>query len=171
MKRIFYSFLFLFSVPLIISQNCGLNPPRDPTDCFNYQANGTDCCFLFNDDDSLCLEIQSPNQFSPQSSYTFNNTKYHINCNVPDFYGQIGTVCGVPNPQNSTQCIDGSSTSNNCCYYDNATLSYCFWLGESYTNEIIFLTSSNNTNVICYSELLNLNIYKIVLILAFLFIF
>ena len=117
MKRIFYNFLFLFSLPLFISQFCGLNPPRDETDCFNYQSNGTDCCYLYNKNQTYCLEIQSPNELSPESSYIFNNTQFQINCNITNFLGQIGTTCGVRNPQNSTQCSDGSTSSNYCCYY------------------------------------------------------
>ena len=171
MKRILNMFHFLFSLHLITSQFCGLNPPRDQTDCFNYQFNGTDCCYLYNENESLCLKIQSPDQILPGSSYTFNNTQFQINCNTTSFLGQIGTPCGVSNPQNSTQCSNASTSSNNCCYYNNAITSYCFWLGQEFSNEIYFLSSLNNTTVVCHSAHLKLDTYKIVIILAFILFF
>lgn len=171
MRKIFLFFNFLFYLPLFICQLCGMNPPRDQTDCFNYQSNATDCCYLYNQTDSLCLEIQNPNVLSPGSNYTYNNQQYQVNCNLKTFFGQIGTSCGKQNPQNLTDCSNFSTSSNYCCYYNTATTSYCFWIGQEFTSGIFSFNATSNYNVICKSERLKLYTYQVLILFAFMFIF
>ena len=171
MKKLFSKLAFLFYLPYIISEYCGLNPPRDETDCFNYQSNTTDCCYIYNQTNSLCLEIQNPNGIFPGSIFTYNNQQYQINCNLRTFHGQIGTSCGKQNPKNLTDCSNFSTSSNHCCYYNTSSKSYCFWIGQEFSKEIFSFNKTSNYNVVCKCKSLKLYAFQVLILFAFLFIF
>jgi hypothetical protein len=152
----------------ILTQDCGVSPPKTVKDCSIRTYNSNKCCFLSNNDNKLCKLIDMPTYEYNPYQYNLNNTIYNMICSDPMETEYPGGFCGIPNPSNYTNCTNYSTTTNKCCYYNSTSLSACFLLGENYTAQIISLISESiNANITCCSENVKGVYYILILLLIF----
>jgi hypothetical protein len=149
------TYLSLITAVLLDENNiyeCGYNPPSDYTDCFNRNINITNttekiCCYFEpeNEEDKnkdttqpFCKYVPYYEYYYYNKSMTVNGTIYKPQCDVTNNMN-IGETCGLDNPKNTSDCTDYSTSDNKCCLYTNnkTNNSQCFWLGKSFSKNII----------------------------------
>jgi hypothetical protein len=141
------------------NDDCGWGPPVEKKDCYNRDLENSDsyCCFLNTtiDDktENHCLQFPK-NNYTNFKNWVINDTIYSVACNTeqPE-KGLSGTKCGFSDPEgNKSMCFNFTTNENQCCYYERGNNSYCFWLGEDYTDKLSlnFLTfPDTNANITC----------------------
>lgn len=172
--------LVLIFAPLIVSQDCGVNPPLSADECVNnYVDSDHHCCYLVNVNTTMCRLIPSYNYEKDMVRYIVNGEEYNITCLQSSPNKTIGTYCGdkagkgvdggINNITSYLDCTPFSESNNDCCFFTNnyTHFSRCFWLGQRFSTEIAFFDTGPNTTLICGNFRIRLNFRYIVILLFF----
>jgi hypothetical protein len=164
-------YLILFFIPISICQLCGLNPPRNETDCFDNVTDDLDCCYLYNANNATCILLQDSYKFNFSQNYEFENQLYQVKCGLAKFKGQIGTECGKSNPIKLSDCHESSTKKNYCCFFNTTAVKKCFWLGEEFSREIFEFEKTESYIIKCESYYLQIVNFSYLIIISFIFLF
>ena len=163
-KLILLTFIGILTISFICCQLCGINPPKSPDYCGNYQhVNSTHrCCYCRNNisDKYNCLLVIN------------NSTAEEYDCDCEGVYENID-LPGAP-------CLNQSLIDNSdfeitkefchqnsvdkthpCCYYDDGKTKTCFSIGKIKSFSLI--TYSDFLD--CFSNNQKINIFLLFLIL------
>ena len=162
-------------------QTCVDAPPNPSSenDCISYNSENEACCFATIEledktHENKCIPVQKEALFALNylTIFTFtdyNDRKYE-DVTAKFQCGHEEGLCGMNSPSKIFQCSEHSSTTKSCCYLTTPTYTECILSPDKYDKETEFTLFGSST-VVCFSEKLRINLYKILLYFIFLMIF
>lgn len=122
-----FAILYAFSLVMSQTDSCSsVASPKALSDCSKYNTNTVSCCIDINnstDKPNLCSQIAASTARIVNGTQLINGTQTYIKmCLEADSVNSIDTSCGIPNPNNSTDCTSNNNKTSLllrpylCCY-------------------------------------------------------
>jgi hypothetical protein len=145
MKNVIVIFSIIINM-IHSQQDCGINPPTSPDDCFEREFTTGYCCEMVKDTKRFCKQVSLREYVENSQYYNLNNTIYAMTCSHSNNADKVGSKCGITSPDHFTNCTAYSTNTNKCCYYESPDFSACFWLGEGFTTSIYDISPKDITD-------------------------